>query len=101
MFRKLIISLALLAFLTVAAFAGDSRAVLTRTPPAYPELAKRMNLEGTVTVRAVVGADGKVKAVSALTGNPILSQAAQAAVKNWVYAPGAEESIAVDVTFSK
>lgn len=102
MFRKSVVSMAWVAVLAlaVAAYADESRAVVNRTKPVYPELAKRMNVQGTVAVKAVVMADGKVKSVSPLSGNPILSQAAQAAVKQWQYAPGAEEVITVEMTFS-
>ncbi len=102
MFRKIVALTVWGAILTfgVAAYAGGERVVINRTKAAYPELAKRMNVQGTVTVKALVAADGKVKSVSPVSGNPILSQAAQAAVKQWVYAPGAEESITVEMTFS-
>lgn len=101
MFRKSIALMAWFAMLTLAVSAhADGREVINRTKPVYPELAKRMNVQGTVSVKAVVAADGKVKSVSPLSGNPILSQAAQTAVKQWVYAPGAEEVITVEMTFS-
>lgn len=102
MFRKRAVLMAWVAVLAlgVAAYADGSREVVNRTNPAYPELARRMNLQGTVTVKVVVAADGKVKAVSPVNGNPILSQAAQNALKQWVYAPGGEEVIMVEMTFA-
>ncbi len=77
-----------------------SREIVHRTNPTYPEIAKRSNLQGTVTLRLTVGADGNVKAVTAVSGNAILSQAAILAVKQWVFAPGGEETFNVDVAFS-
>lgn len=39
---------------------GNDRKVLKRIDPHYPELAKRIGLEGTVKVFAVVAIDGSV-----------------------------------------
>jgi len=77
------------------------RAVLHRVPPIYPEIARRLNLDGLVMVRAEVAADGHVKSVSIISGNAILGQAAIRAVREWVFAPGAEESVAIGITFNR
>ncbi len=100
MLRRIALSTLLFFAVVVSGFAAGSRQVVTRTKPVYPELAKRMNVQGTVKMKAVVGADGKVKSVSLVNGNPILFQAAQTAVKQWVYASGAEETVEVEVNFS-
>jgi TonB family protein len=78
----------------------DMRAVVHRTQPNYPEIAKRLNLYGVVMVKAAVGADGHVKSTTVVSGNPILGQAASTAVREWVFAPGAEGSVMVGITFS-
>ena len=77
------------------------RAVLHRVQPIYPELARRLNLDGLVMVKAEVAADGHVKSVTVVSGNAILAQAAIRAVREWVFAPGAEESVPVGVTFNR
>jgi TonB family protein len=60
--------------------------------PHYPEMAKKMNISGTVKVFAVVAPDGTVKAVEPVGGSPLLVQASQYAVKEWRFAPAAAES---------
>ena len=77
------------------------RVVVHRVQPVYPEIARRLSLEGLVMVRAEVAADGHVKSVAAVSGNAILAQAAIRAVREWVFAPGPEESVPVVVTFNR
>lgn len=76
------------------------RAVVHRVQPIYPEIARRLSLEGLVMVRAEVGADGHVKSVTVVSGNAILAQAAVRAVREWVFAPGPDENVPVGVTFN-
>lgn len=71
---------------------SGTRKVVQRTSPIYPEIAKRMNLTGTVKVIAVVAPDGKVKAVEPMGGSPVLIEAAKDAVSRWKYAPASAES---------
>jgi TonB family protein len=68
------------------------RKILKQTMPRYPELAKRMNLAGTVKVVAVVAPDGRVKTVEPMGGSPVLIQAAQDAVSQWKFVPASGES---------
>jgi TonB family protein len=70
----------------------NDRKVVKQTMPRYPELARRMNLAGTVKVVAVVTADGKVIKVEPVGGNPVLIQAAQDAVSEWKFAAAGSES---------
>jgi TonB family protein len=58
----------------------------------YPEIAKRMNLSGTVKVLATVAPDGTVKSVQPMGGSPVLIQAAQDAVYKWKFAAGSGET---------
>ena len=39
----------------------ELRKSIIRPIPVYPEVAKRLNLEGTVRIEAVVGPDGQIK----------------------------------------
>jgi len=68
------------------------RKVVRQTMPRYPEIARRMNLSGTVKVIAVVAPDGKVKSVQPMGGSPVLIQAAQDAVLQWKFAAASAES---------
>ncbi len=52
------------------------RKVITKVAPPYQELAKRMHLQGSVKLEAVVRADGVVKSTRVIGGNPVLIQAA-------------------------
>ena len=79
----------------------SERKVVKQTMPRYPELARRLSIEGTVKVVAVVTPDGKVKKVEIVGGSPILLQAAQEAVYQWKYATaGAESREVVELHFS-
>ncbi len=68
------------------------------TPPEYPELARKLNIQGTARVLVTVANDGKVAGVKDLGGNPILVDALTQAVKKWKYEPADHES-AVEVRF--
>ncbi len=70
----------------------QDRKIVQQVIPRYPEIARRINLAGTVKVTAVVAPDGKVTAVQPVGGNPVLLQAAQDAVSQWRFAPAAGES---------
>jgi len=69
-----------------------TRKVVRRVDPTYPQMAKRMNLTGTVRVFAVVAPDGTVKAVEPVGGSPLLVQAAQDAINRWKFVPATSES---------
>jgi TonB family protein len=62
--------------------------LLTRVEPAYPEIARRAGIEGTVELEVSIDAAGRVSDVEVLRGLPLgLSQAAADAVRRWVYRP--------------
>jgi TonB family protein len=61
--------------------------LITRLKPDDPSMAKFGRVGGDVTLRVIVGTDGRVKTVSGIAGSPILQQAAIEAVKHWVYKP--------------
>jgi len=97
-------AIALLAFAVLlsmavpSAWAGD-RKVQHRVAPDYPELAKRMNVRGTVWVETKVAPDGHVTEVRVMHGNSLLTPAAKAAVRKWKFAPephATREKVAVE-----
>jgi protein TonB len=55
--------------------------------PEYPLLAKKAHITGDVVLSAVIGADGKIENLSAVSGHPMLVEAAMNAVRQWVYRP--------------
>jgi TonB family protein len=62
-------------------------ALLNKVQPQYPVAARLTHLAGTVRLHAIIGKDGRVRNVEVLSGNPILAQAALAAVREWRYRP--------------
>jgi TonB family protein len=87
--------------LAMHASAADERAIKTRVSPVYPEIAKRLRITGAVRVEAVVDPEGKVSDVKTVSGNHMLSSAAEDAVRKWKFAPGATVStVDVDLNFA-
>ncbi|MGA1984930.1 MAG: energy transducer TonB [Candidatus Sulfotelmatobacter sp.] len=72
--------------------AAENRKPLVNPNPEYPEIAKRMNISGTVKVELVIAADGTIKSAKVLGGHPLLADAVQKALKKWKYAPGDAET---------
>lgn len=68
------------------------RPIVRRMEPRYPEIARRMNISGTVKVFAIVAPDGKVKSVEPAGGHPLLIEAARQAISQWKFAPASAES---------
>ncbi len=84
------------------ALAGNvHRAIVTRTPPVYPELAHRMHVGGKVMLLVTVQPDGSVSDTKVESGHALLTSAAQDAVKKWRFAPNPEASEAeVEINFN-
>ena len=66
--------------------------------PTYPEAARKEALAGAVQLEALIDEDGSVESVKTLVGNPILAQAATAAVRLWVYQSAVVDGKAVKST---
>jgi TonB family protein len=77
----------------------ESRKLKSGDPPEYPELARRLHIEGTAKVLITVSADGKVEKVKELGGNPVLLDALIRAVKKWRYEPAESEAV-IEVKFN-
>jgi protein TonB len=78
--------------LSASISAQETRKALSKPTPRYPEVAKRMNLVGTVKVEIVIGPDGKVKGTNVVGGHPILVDATLMALKEWKYEPAKSET---------
>ena len=81
-----------LAIFSVSGLADDGakRSLKTKVAPSYPELAKKMNVAGTVKVEVSVAANGSVKMAKATGGHPLLIDAAERAAKQCKYEAGGE-----------
>lgn len=73
----------------------SSRKVKSKVAPAYPELARRMNISGVVKVEVTVAANGSVKNTKLVGGHPLLANAALEAVKKWRYEAGPQETTGI------
>lgn len=69
-----------------------NRKVVSRVMPQYPEMARTMNLKGSVKAEAVVQPNGLVKSVEVKGGHPVLVRAAQDAIYKWKWAPASHET---------
>jgi TonB family protein len=65
--------------------------------PVYPSLAQSAKIEGVVVLQAIIGKDGKVLNIRAVSGHQMLVPAAVDAVKQWKYKPYRLDGIAVEV----
>jgi TonB family protein len=71
------------------------RRAKTRVQPVYPELARRMNITGTVKIEVVVAPNGTVKDARVVGGHPVLAGAALEAAKKWRFEPASAENTGV------
>ena len=61
--------------------------LLVSRVPIYPESARAVRLEGTVTVEMMISESGAVRYAHAISGDPRLRAAAEEAVTKWRYKP--------------
>lgn len=70
----------------------NTRKLKVSVPPEYPELARKMNIQGVARVLLTVTSDGRVVGVKELGGNPVLVAALVQAVRKWKYESADHES---------
>ncbi|HTS35233.1 MAG TPA: energy transducer TonB [Candidatus Solibacter sp.] len=76
------------------------RRAKSKVQPAYPELARKMNISGTVKIEVVVASNGTVKEARVVGGHPVLANAALDAAKKWRFeAAGGESTGIIDFKF--
>jgi TonB family protein len=75
------------------------RKLITRVEPQYPEILREKQIGGVVRLEVTIAANGTVQSVAVLGGNPILAEAAETAVRKWVYAPGRSQTLEVSIPF--
>jgi len=79
----------------------SSRKVIVTVRPEYPAALQHAQIGGLVRLSATVLPNGTVAKVQIRGGNPILAEAAVAAVRKWKYAPApTETSEEISLSFS-
>jgi TonB family protein len=95
----LVFSLAFAAIPPSAAAQQNSadapRKLVNMAPLEYPELARRMNIRGTVKLEVVIAPSGTVKKARVIGGNPVLVGAAEDSIRKWKYEPAPHDSSTV------
>jgi TonB family protein len=59
--------------------------ILDQFRPVYPQEAKDAGIQGNVVLHAVIGTDGRIAQLEAISGDPLLVPPAIEAVKKWRY----------------
>ena len=72
-------SVTLLSFSALSS-GQENRKLIKRVDPVYPDLARKMNMTGTVKVEVTITAEGAVSEVKTLGGNPVLAVARQSSL---------------------
>ena len=65
----------------------DEGLLIHKVTPLYPHIAMITRQQGTVQLHAIIGRDGTVEHLEAVSGPPLLIQAALDAVAQWRYRP--------------
>jgi protein TonB len=60
---------------------------VTKVLPQYPQIAKDAGMEGSVTVRLLVGIDGRVQKAEIEQSSAMFDDAALAAGRQWIFTP--------------
>ena len=90
---SLLAGVAAMSFSLPAMAQGElARKAKTKVAPAYPPLARRLNITGTVKVMVVVSPNGSLKNTKVVGGNPLLVDAAVEPLKKWKFEPAETES---------
>ncbi|MFZ0808285.1 MAG: energy transducer TonB [Candidatus Sulfotelmatobacter sp.] len=72
-----------------------TRRAKSRVQPAFPELAKKMNISGIARIAVTVAPNGTVKEAHIVGGHPVLAGAALDAAKKWRFEPAPTETTGV------
>jgi TonB family protein len=76
--------------------AAQHEALPAPNQPSYPPLAQHMNVQGSVVLQALIGADGVIENLRVTSGPAILAAAAQQAVREWHFKPIIQNGQAVE-----
>jgi protein TonB len=72
---------------------GDA---IKKAQPQYPAKAKRVNASGPVDVQITISAGGLVTVAKAISGHPLLREAAEEAARQWVFKPATLNGVPVE-----
>jgi TonB family protein len=61
--------------------------LIKKVPPEYPQEAHRKRVQGTVYLHVIISKEGDVAEVSVVSGDPMLTDAAIEAARQWKYKP--------------
>ncbi len=61
--------------------------LIKKVPPEYPPEARKKHIQGTVILHVVISQQGDVAEVSVVSGDPMLTESAIEAAKQWKYRP--------------
>lgn len=76
------------------------RKLVYKENPGYPLTLREAHIGGIVRLEIVISPKGNVDSISPLGGNPVLVEAASAAVRKWKYVPAENETkTQVEFTF--
>jgi TonB family protein len=73
----------------------EKRPVKRLVQPLVPELAKKLNLTGTVKIEVTIAPDGTVKRTRIMGGHPVLASEAERAAAKSTFQPGPRETTEV------
>jgi protein TonB len=62
-------------------------AAVTKVQPPYPDLARQLNISGTVEIEVLVSESGSVESATPVSGNPVLTKPAADALRKWKFKP--------------
>jgi protein TonB len=74
-----------------------SQSLVHRVEPEYPQEALEQQIQGPVALDVRIGRDGTVQTVKLVSGQPLLAEAAMAAVKQWQFKPHLTKGQAVEM----
>jgi len=84
---------------TVGGDVKQAKLILS-VPPAYPPMAKTQRISGSVTIDALIDANGRVTTMKVISGPALLQEAAKDALKQWKYEPATLDGKAVPMHLS-
>jgi protein TonB len=83
-------------FVRVGGVIREPRKIL-HVAPVYPEIARQVRAQGTVTLECILDATGRVESIKVLGSQPLLDDAAVMAVRQWRYTPTELNGVPVPV----
>ncbi len=81
---------------TIDNASGLSSRILRRVDPEYPAAAANQHIQGPVVLDVQVLSDGTIGTIRIVSGNPLLTEAAVHAVRQWKYQPNFVNGRAVE-----